>query len=204
MNRKIAVTSLLLLVSGIVRAGEPLTLSFEKDELGKMPAGWTSPLGKWVVEEAKEGGKVLAQTSPDAAKSEYPLCILDKPEVKDATVSIRMKPVEGKVDRAGGIIFRVKDKDNYYMVRANALEDNVRLYKIVKGERKQFAGESITVKARTWHTLKIEFKGKHFKVWFNDKLAFEADDDHFQEAGRVGLWTKADSVTQFDDVTITD
>jgi len=151
---------------------------------------------------APSGGKVLAQTSTDKTDYRFPLCVYDKFTAKDVEVSVKFKAVSGKVDQAAGLVARFRDKDNYYITRANALESNVRLYKVVGGSRKQFAGKQMNVSSGEWHTLKLAVKGKHFAVSFDDKLLFEADDDTFTEAGKVGLWTKADSVTYFDDLKI--
>jgi hypothetical protein len=198
----------LLLVNTVLAV---TTVDFESFEVGKLPDGFSTALTgsggpvSWMVKEessAPSGGKVLAQTSTDQTDYRFPLCVYDPVTAKDVEVSVKFKAVAGKVDRAAGLVVRFQDKDNYYIVRANALEDNVRLYKVVGGSRKQFAGTKAKVSSGEWHALKLEVKGKHFEVFFDDKLLFEADDDTFKEAGRVGLWTKADSVTYFDDLKI--
>ena len=145
---------------------------------------------------------MLAQTSTDTTDYRFPVCVYDKLTAKDVTLSVRFKAVSGKVDQAAGLVARFQDKDNYYITRANALENNVRLYKVVGGSRKQFAETKTKVSSGEWHALKLAVKGKHFQVFFDDKLLFEADDDTFKDAGKVGLWTKADSVTYFDDLKI--
>jgi hypothetical protein len=188
-----------------------ITIDFDSSEVGKLPADFSTALTgsggpvTWVVKEdtsAPTGGQVLAQTSTDQTDYRFPLCVYDPFTAKDVEVSVKFKAVAGKVDQAAGLMVRFQDKDNYYITRANALENNVRLYKVVGGSRKQFAGSKAKVSSGVWHTLKLEVKGKHFAVFFDDKLLFEADDDTFKDAGKVGLWTKADSVTYFDDLTI--
>jgi len=188
-----------------------ITIDFDVSEVGKPPPDFLPALTgsggpvTWVVKEdtsAPSGGKVLAQTSTEQTDYRFPLCVYDKFTAKDVEVSVKFKAVSGKVDQAAGLVARFQDKDNYYIVRANALEDNVRLYKVVGGSRKQFAGTKTKVSSGEWHTLKLEMKDKHFEVFFDDKLLFEADDDIFKEAGKVGLWTKADSITYFDDLKI--
>jgi len=200
-----------LLVFARVSLAAPTVLDFDTAEVGKLPADFSTALTGgggpviWVVKEdasAPSGGKVLAQTSADTTDYRLPLCVYEKFIAKDVEVAVRFKAVSGKVDQAGGLVARFQDKDNYYIVRANSLENNVRLYKVVGGSRKQFAGVKAKVSSGEWHTLKLNVKGKHFAVFFDDKLLFEADDDTFPEAGEVGLWTKADSVTYFDDLTI--
>ena len=187
-----------------------VTLDFEKDEAGKPPKDFTialtggGPPPEFVVTAesgAPSGKQVLAQKNADSTDYRFPLCIYDKFSAADVAVSVRFKAVDGKVDRAGGVVLRLKDKDNYYIARANALEDNVRLYHVVEGKRVQFAGFNAKVSSGEWHTLRLEAIGKHFKVFFDgDKPLFEADDETFKEAGKVGVWTKADSVTLFDDL----
>jgi hypothetical protein len=122
---------------------------------------------------------------------------------------MRFKAIAGSQDRAAGIVWRAKDANNYYVVRANALEDNVVLYKTVNGTRsaldivgrKGGYGIDVPVPANTWHSLRVDFKGSRFSVSFNGKQVFEVEDSTFTDAGKVGLWTKADSVTLFDEVT---
>lgn len=189
-----------------------LTLDFEKDEAGKPPKDFTIALTgggatpEFVVAAesgAPSGKQVLAQKSADSTDNRFPLCVHDKWSAADVAVSVKFKAVDGKVDRAGGVVLRFKDKDNYYVARANALEDNVRLYHVVAGNRVQFAGKDAKVTSGAWHTLKVEARGNHFKVFFDSgKVLFEADDETFKEAGKAGVWTKADSVTLFDDLKL--
>jgi hypothetical protein len=121
---------------------------------------------------------------------------------KDVKVSVRFKPVAGRVDQAGGIAVRLADADNYYLVRANALEDNVRFYRVLKGERRQIDGVNQKVSSGAWHTLTLSAQGDRFVVDFDGKELFTAKDDTFSGPGRVALWTKADSVTYFDEPKI--
>ncbi len=192
-------------------AAEAITLDFDASVVGTLPTGFSSAVtggggpASWVVVEdftAPSGGKVLAQTSTDKTSVRFPLCVYDGFTASDVTVSVSFKPVSGTVDQAAGLVARYRDKDNYYVVRANALENNVRLYKVERGNRKQFAGANVKVPSGEWQTLALEVKGTHFRVLFNDALLFEADDATFKNAGKVGLWTKADSVTYFDDLRV--
>jgi hypothetical protein len=192
-------------------AREAITLDFDATTVGELPAGFSTAVtggggpAVWrVVEDASapSGGKVLAQTSTDKTSSRFPLCIYEELTAADVEVSVRFKPVSGTVDQAAGLVARYRDKGNYYIVRANALEHNVRLYKVERGNRTQFAGVNVKVPAKTWQALTLEVNGTHFRVLLNDTLLFEADDRTFRDAGKVGLWTKADSVTYFDDLTV--
>src|SRR6266849_2304051 len=124
----------------------------------------------------------------------------DEGSFKDLELSVRFKAVSGEVDRAGGLVFRLKDANNYYIVRANALEDNYRLYHVINGSRRQFAGANFKVTSEEWHELKVECVGNKIICYYDGVKKIEAKDDTFQDAGKIGLWTKADSVTYFDDL----
>jgi hypothetical protein len=188
-----------LLAAGSARAGtQHIDLAQAKFTAALTGSG---PPPIWSVLSA-DGLKVLAQTSADKTDYRFPLAIFEQPVVADLDVSVRFRAISGEVDRAAGIAVRVSDANNYYVVRANALEDNVRLYKVVKGQRQQFAGANIKVPAGAWQDLKISARANRFEVSFNGKSLYGATDSTFAGAGRVALWTKADSVTQFDDLTI--
>jgi hypothetical protein len=188
-------------------------ISFESTQTGAAPEGWTSTLTgsgdpKWTVESddtAPSKSKVVKQS----ARATYPLLLKNDSSIKDGFVEIKFKAVAGSQDRAAGIVWRAKDADSYYVTRANALEDNVVLYKTVDGVRspldivgrKGGYGIDVKVPADTWHSLRVNFSGSRFRVSFNGKQLFEVEDSTFADAGKVGLWTKADSVTLFDQVT---
>lgn len=110
--------------------------------------------------------------------------------------------VSGRVDQAAGLVFRYQDENDYYVTRANALENNVRLYKVVNGRRQQFAGWNGPVTANAWHDYRVEVKGDHFEVYWDGQKVIDAKDGTFSVAGKVGLWTKADSVAHFDNLSI--
>jgi hypothetical protein len=142
-----------------------------------------------------------------SGEADYPVALKDDASLKDGFVEVKFKAVSGKEDQAGGVIWRAKDADNYYICRANALEDNVVLYKTEGGKRKSLDivgrkggyGVKERVAPGEWHTLRVEFVGNKFTVLFNGKKLFDVEDETFKDAGKVGLWTKADSVTLFDD-----
>jgi hypothetical protein len=153
-------------------------------------------------ESAPNGPTVLAETSGDRTSDRFPLAILKGFEAKDVEVKVRFKPISGKVDQAAGLMVRVRDEGNYYIARANALEDNVRLYKVVDGKRRQFAGVDVEVPKDQWQELGLRVEGDRLMVSLDGKDLFSATDRTFAEAGRVGLWTKADSLTHFDDLVV--
>ena len=177
-------------------------MNFNDAKIGALPAGWMAGVtgdGKpvWAVtqdETSPSKLNVLAQTG----EGTFPVCVLKDIALTDGFVETKFKPISGKEDQAGGLIWRFKDKDNYYVARANALEDNVTIFHTIKGSRREFKNTDVKVASGVWHTLRVEFKGGHFLVFFDGKKVLEADDTRIQGAGSVGLWTKADSVTHFD------
>lgn len=197
--------------NGRALAGEQAVVDFEGMEAGAPPAGFTTALtGKgrpveWMVVEdgtAPSGTKVLAEVSGDETSYRFPLALYDGLEARDVEVSVRFRPISGRVDQAAGLVVRARDPNNYYIARANALEDNVRLYRVVDGERQQFAGVDTAVPAGEWQTLGLRVEGDRLEVALDGRSLFTATDGTFSEPGKVGLWTKADSLTHFDDLTI--
>jgi hypothetical protein len=191
-------------------AQQPSTIALGNALPGQLPTGFrTGRTGKgapaaWsVVEDSSvPSGKVLAQTSADQTDYRFPLAIYDGITAKDVEVSVRFKAVGGRIDRAGGIAVRLADPDNYYVLRANALEDNVNFYHVVRGSRRQISGANVKVPSDQWQTLTLRAVGDHFTIGFNDRTLFTATDRTFSNVGKVGLWTKADSVTWFDTLTV--
>ena len=134
-----------------------------------------------------------------AGQGTFPWCVKKSAALADGFVEVKFKPISGKEDQAGGVVWRWKDGDNYYVARANALENNVSLYYTEKGNRRTIKYVDAPVPGNVWHTLRVEFSGKRIKVMLDGKAYIELDDSHIAGAGAVGVWTKADSVTVFDD-----
>jgi hypothetical protein len=178
---------------------------------GSPPAGFTFARtgrggeGEWTVrvDPTAAKGRAIEQTSTDRTDYRFPLAIHEGFSATNLNVEIRFKAVAGKVDQAAGIAVRLADPDNYYVARANALEDNVRFYRVVAGKREQLASANLKVTPNEWHTLGLRAEGRRFTVSYGGKTLFSVTDATFTEAGGVALWTKADSVTRFDQVTIT-
>ena len=145
----------------------------------------------------------LAETSRVAVDNRYPICILDSVKASDVELGVSFAPISGKIDQAAGLIFRVKDANNYYVARANALENNVNLYHVTNGIRRQIAGVNVAVPTGQMQELGIRIEGNTIKASLDGRLLFEAVDRTIDGAGAVGLWTKADSVTAFYELTIT-
>ena len=205
------ITAVTIAGSFLATAAQADTINFDDATPGAVPPGWTatqtgSGSPKWLVvadNTAPSKPNVLKQSG----EATYPVALKDDTNLKDGFVEVKFKPVSGKEDQAGGVIWRAKDADNYYIARANALEDNVVLYMTVKGKRSSLDivgrkggyGVKEKVAPGQWHTLRVDFAGNKFTVVFNGKKLFDVEDDTFKDTGKVGLWTKADSVTLFDD-----
>jgi hypothetical protein len=186
-------------------------VSFENTQIGATPEGWTVSLTgkgdpKWTVESDETSKQMVLKQS---GRATYPLLLKNDTNIRDGFIEVKFKAIAGSQDRAGGVVWRVRDANNYYVVRANALEDNFVLYKTVNGVRsaldivgrKGGYGVSVKVPSNTWHNLRIDFKAARFSASFNGHQLFEVEDSTFADAGKVGLWTKADSVTLFDQMS---
>jgi Domain of Unknown Function (DUF1080) len=204
------------LSGGAMALADTRKIDFTADAIGQAPKGFlfghtakAGTPGKWVI-HAEGPNKVLAQTDTDSTRSRFPVAVLADMTAADVDLSVRVKPVSGRVDQAAGLVWRYQDEDNYYIVRANALEQNVVLYKVERGKRTDLPlkgegrtyGKEVEVPAGQWSTLRVVANGPRFEVHFNGTKLYEVEDTTFTGAGKVGVWTKADSVTQFDDLTI--
>jgi hypothetical protein len=206
-----SIAALLLATSAAAGEETVRTWKFETDKVDEPPAGFSfgntgqGRPGKWVVRaepDAPGGNRVLVQIDTDDTDYRFPVAVADEPLVKDLRLEVSCKPVSGKTDQACGLVFRYQDENNYYVTRANALEDNVRLYRVVGGRRQQFAGWNGKVAGRAWHALAVEARGNRFQVFFDKKPVIDASDDTFENAGKVGVWTKADSITWFGGLSV--
>jgi hypothetical protein len=200
----------------ITAQAQTRTVDFSQDAADQPPKGfefgYTAAVGKpgkWIV-QSEGTNRVLAQTDPDSTRSRFPVAVLSDISGSDVDLSVRFKPISGRVDQAAGLVWRYQNQDNYYIVRANALEDNVVLYKVENGRRTDLPvrgegrtyGKKSDVPAGQWSTLRVVARGPLFEVHFNGAKLYEVEDTTFSKAGKVGVWTKADSVTQFDDLTV--
>jgi hypothetical protein len=213
--RSITVVLAVLLMSVAVY-GEVRKVDFDQDAVGQPPSGFVlghtrkvGRPGRWVVQQ-DGAGKYLAQVDADGTGARFPVAVLSDVVAADVDLTVRFRPVSGRVDQAGGLVWRFQDEDNYYLVRANALEDNVVVYKVqngrrtdlpVKGEGRTY-GKKTEVPSGQWSTLRLVAAGSTFQVYFNGNMLYDVEDSTFTRPGRVGVWTKADSVTHFDDLTV--
>lgn len=204
-------TAGLIVVFPAVSRAAGTTWSFEADDVGASPKGFvfgttgSGQSGQWIVRaevDAPSGAHVLAQVSTDRTDYRFPVAVALTPLVRDAVVSVRCKMISGEVDQACGLVVRYRDERHYYIARANALEQNVRFYKVVDGTRQQLAGWRGAVTQGVWHELTIQAQEDRFTILWNGQPVLDATDQTLQDAGQVGVWTKADSVTYYDDLRI--
>jgi hypothetical protein len=198
-----SLVALFVSLSAAALVGQAIRIDFDKDQIGRAPAGWTATqtgtgTAVWSVVQDKtapSGPNVLKQSGV----ATYPVCLKDESNLKDGFVDVMLKPLSGKEDQAGGVVWRARDANNYYLARANALEGNVTIYHTVNGRRTEKKRAKMKVASNEWHNLRADFEGTHFTVTFDGRKALDWDDETFKEPGKVGVWTKADSVTLFDD-----
>jgi hypothetical protein len=180
-------------------SGGLIRWSFEDDAVGQVPKLFREEVGKWRVVEA-EGRKVLAQQaeSPDKV---FNVVLATDVHPRDLDLSVKLKAVAGKLDQGGGLIWRAKDKSNYYVARYNPLEDNFRVYKVERGKRTMFKNAD-TPHTPGWHTLRVTMRDNHIECFYNGKKYLECDDATFPDAGMIGLWSKADAQSYFSDLQL--
>jgi hypothetical protein len=213
-----AIGKVLLLVAAAIGGGE--SINFDNATVGTVPAGWTVAMThtggapRWEVrkdDSAPSKPNVLAQVSTDRTAGRFPLAIWNGASLKDGTLTVKFKAISGTVDQGAGLVWRYRDPNNYYIVRANALEDNVVLYKVQNGERVSLApkgavsnnyGVKHRVPKQIWSILSVGFQGNLFTVSLDNQKLFDVEDSTFTGAGRTGLWTKSDSVIYFDDFQV--
>jgi hypothetical protein len=208
------------LLFGLAAVAASQVIRFEDGVVGKLPAGWTVAMThegaqpRWEVfrdPEAPSPPLVLAQLSNDSTAGRFPMAIWERERLRDGEVSVRFKPVAGVVDQAAGLVWRYQDPNNYYVARANALEQNVAAYKVESGTRVSIPprnmpsrsyGVKFNVQSGRWQKLRVVFHDSFFVIYCNEQRLFEIEDHSFALAGKTGLWTKADSQILFDDFLV--
>jgi hypothetical protein len=189
-----------LLVGSLQAAdGVRRTWTFDDEAPGQIARGFTNEVGEWKV-VASDKGQALAQ-SAKSADSVFNVTLVSETHVKDVDLTVRMKAIAGEHDQGGGLVWRAKDAKNYYLARYNPLEDNYRLYKVVDGKRTLLRNKDI-LHTSGWHTLRVTMKGDHIACSYDGKEALEDRDSTFPEAGKIGLWSKADAQSKFDELTL--
>ncbi len=188
--------------------GKDIILTFEGDEMNKLPTGWSAPVGNWSIAN-DNGNKVLYQSAANSDGT-FNIAVYDGAVYTDMEMSLRIKAISGKGDQGGGLVWRYLDKSNYYTVRENPLEDNVVLYKVENGKRTDLPligkgltyGTSVPKLGNGWNNLKVVVKADLFVVYLNDKEIFQVKDHTFTKPGLIGVWSKADAASYFDDLTV--
>jgi hypothetical protein len=204
-NRSFLSLGLVLIAASTAFAAEPFQMDLKDAKVGELPKGWKAAKthegdgSVWKVFEdsTAPSGKAIAQTSPDGPKPLFNLCIAEEANFADVDISVSLKANAGKNDQGGGLIWRCQDADNYYVARWNPLEDNYRVYKVEKGKRTQLDSADLKLPGDQWHVLRIVQKGPKITCYLDDKQYLEVEDTTFEEAGKIGLWTKADAQTSF-------
>jgi hypothetical protein len=203
----------ILIVAVLFAADDrPHTFRFLLADAGRVPAGWASDqtgtgagsVWKVVADGTAPSGAgyVLAQTA-ESPSAVFNLCVAQDTSFKDGEVRVAFKAVQGKNDQGGGLVWRYRDHDNYYVCRMNPLENNFRVYKVVGGKRQQLQSkEGLAVRPQEWHRLKVRAEGDHVQCFLDDEMQLDVRDGTFRAAGKVGLWTKADAQTFFDDLQV--
>jgi hypothetical protein len=209
MFRNLAILGMLVLVGIFAtaaiseEAAKPTVFNFDADKAGDAPKGWEAAIGAWKVaadDTAPSKPNVLTQTAT-GPKPQFNVALATATSLKDLDLTVKMKAVSGEIDQGGGPVWRAKDAKNYYVCRWNPLEDNFRLYKLVDGKRTQLATADMEAPAG-WRTIRVVVKGEQIECYLDGKKVVEAKDDTFKDAGKVGLWTKADAATNFDDLAV--
>lgn len=197
-------------VRSLATTPSTMTRNFDGDVPGSTPDGFSfgrtgsGRLGRWIVRAVRDAPSqhnVLAQEDSDDTDSRFAVAVIDSLGLGDASVSVRCKPMSGRVDQACGLVWRYHDRDNYYLARANALEDNVNFYSVQDGRRREVKGWGGKVATGVWHHLRADMRGDHVEVYFDGTKIIDARDSRFPLPGKVGVWTKADSRTLFDDLS---
>ncbi len=195
----------------IVFKGEAKLWNFDSDENGKIPNGFSNQmtgkggLGKWeVIKDGKAPSisNVIAQTSQENFGYYFSMVINENEDYEDFELKVKFKGVAGREDQGGGPVWRYRDSNNYYIARANPLENNYRVYKVVNGKRIKMDSARLKVTSDEWHTINIIAHKDHIQCFYDGQLYLEVNDDTFQKEGKIGLWTKADAVTYFDDLEV--
>ena len=199
-NRLAGFIAVGILTAPLFAGDEPKkTWTFDDDETGVIAKGFTNEVGEWKV-AASDNGKALAQSAKNP-NSVFNVTLISDTSAKDVDLSVRMKAIAGEHDQGGGLVWRAKDAKNYYLARYNPLEDNYRVYHVVNGKRTLLQNVDIT-HTDGWHTLRVTMSGDQITCYYDGKKYLEVKDSTLPEAGKIGLWSKADAQSQFDDLAL--
>ncbi len=203
MLKKFIVIVIFLSAAGVAAQTGEKVWHFDADKVGNIPPSFTNGVGEWKVitdPTAPSRPNVLAQVAKNSG-STFNITLVKDAQYKDLDISVKMRAVAGKEDQGGGLIWRAQDAKNYYVARFNPLEDNYRVYKVHKGHRIELQSADIK-HSEGWHTLRVTMEGEHIQCYYDGKKYLDVNDPTFLEPGRIGLWTKADAQSHFDDFTV--
>ncbi len=198
----VVILSLLLFATTALAQSGSKTWNFDSEKAGEVPSGFNPVVGEWktVPDSTAISHHALAQVARNSG-STFNLILVSDTSYKDVDVSVAMKAAAGKEDQGGGLVWRAKDAENYYVARFNPLEDNYNLYKVEDGRRSQIEGTKIQARPG-WHALRVTMNGNHIECYFDGKKVMDAKDSTFTDPGKIGLWTKSDAQTHFDKLTV--
>ena len=203
LRKAIVIVAIFLLATDLAAQTVENVWNFDADNVGSLPKSFTKEVGEWKViadPTAPSRPNVLAQLAKNSG-STFNLTLIADTNYKDVDLSVKMKAIAGREDQGGGLIWRAKDAKNYYVARYNPLEDNYRVYKVHKGRRSQLQSADIK-HSEGWHSLRVTMEGDHIQCYYDGKKYLDVKDSTFPESGRIGLWTKADAQSYFDDLTV--
>jgi len=203
IKRIITCAVFLMLTSGLAAQTSEKSWNFDADKQGGIPEGFTVVLGDWKIvaePDAPSRPNVLAQMASNSG-STFNLIWVRGTNNKNVDISVKMKAVAGKEDQGGGLVWCARDSNNYYVARYNPLEDNYRVYKVEQGRRIQLQNADVK-HSEGWHTLRVRMEGDHIQCYYDGGKYLDVKDSTFQVAGKIGLWTKADAQSHFDDLTM--
>lgn len=207
MKTKIAVRiTLVVLCCGIsaqynvAAQSADVAFNFDNEEVGKLPEDWTAAVSTWVI--AADGSNKAMKQAGKSEGDRFNICVQNKLKYQNLEMEVRIKPIEGEEDQGGGLVWRYVDAKNYYITRANPLENNFRVYRVVNGNRKQMQSANVKMTKGEWYTVKVTMSGNKMECYYNGQKQLSYTDDTFPNAGLVGFWSKADAVSLFDDMKI--
>lgn len=203
LRTMVVMVGVVLLAGALIAQNQKKVWNFDTNKPGDIPEGFTNEVGEWKVvadETAPSKQNVLAQLAKSSG-STFNVTVVSGTGYRDADLSVKMKAIAGSEDQGGGLVWRAKDAKNYYVARYNPLEDNYRIYKVDKGRRSQLQSANIK-HSEGWHTLRVTMEGDRIQCYYDGKKYLDVKDPTFREAGKIGLWTKADAQSHFDDLTV--
>jgi hypothetical protein len=203
MNKTMILALGLVLAAVVVAAQGKVSWNFDADKVGEIAKGFTNEVGKWEVvadDTAPSKPNVLAQLAKSSG-STFNITLVNDTNYKDVDITVKMKAIAGSADQGGGIVWRAKDAKNYYVARFNPLEDNYNLYHVTNGRRSEIKGSNVKA-TPGWHTLRVTMTGDHIQCYLDGQKHLDAKDSTFKEAGKIGMWTKSDAQSHFDDLEV--